>query len=104
MSDSDKQLAAIRDSGGRLVVLTERTWHEKIVRVHPDMRRELHRVLAVVESPDHSELDPRPGRMRFYGRAVGPSRWLLAVVSYEQEPARIITAFGVRKDPLLWKP
>jgi hypothetical protein len=45
-----------------------------------------------------------PDRKRFYRRDVGPSRWLLAVVSYEQEPARIITALAIRKDPKQWKP
>jgi hypothetical protein len=29
---------------------------------------------------------------------------LLVVVSYEQVPARIVTAFTRRKDPLQWDP
>ncbi len=41
--------------------------------------------------PDHVEPDALPARSRFYRHGVGPSRWLMAVVSYEQEPARIIT-------------
>jgi hypothetical protein len=44
------------------------------------------------------------GRTRFYRRDVGPSRWLMVVVSYEQEPARIITALANRKYPKGWKP
>jgi hypothetical protein len=48
---------------------------------------------------DHTEPDTLSGRTRFYRRDVGPSRWLLVVVSYEQEPARIITALANRKDP-----
>jgi hypothetical protein len=32
-------------------------------------------------------------RRRFYRRHIGPSRWLRVVVSYEQQPARIVTAF-----------
>ena len=43
-------------------------------------------------------------RTRFYSRNVGPSRWLLVVVSYEQRPARIITAVANRKDPKQSKP
>jgi len=50
------------------------------------------------------ELDALPGRTRFYRRDVSPSRWLLVVVSHEQEPARIITALANRKDPKGWKP
>jgi len=61
-------------------------------------------VLKTVTQPDHVEPDSRPDRRRFYRREVGPSRWLLAVVSYEQEPARIITALANRKDPKTWKP
>jgi hypothetical protein len=41
-------------------------------------------------------------RRRYYLKDAGPSRWLLVVVSYEQEPARIISAFGNRKDPPSW--
>jgi hypothetical protein len=51
-----------------------------------------------------TEPDALPARMRFYRRDVGPSRWLMAVVSYEQQPARIITALANRKDPKRWKP
>jgi hypothetical protein len=32
------------------------------------------------------------------------SRWLLAVVSYEQQPGRIVTALANRKDPKQWTP
>jgi hypothetical protein len=46
--------------------------------------------------------DPRDARVRYYRRHLGPSRWLLAVVSYEQEPARVITALATRKDPPSW--
>jgi len=53
--------------------------------------------------PDHIEPDPREARARHYRRGVGPSRWLLVVVSYEQEPARIVTALATRKDPTRWK-
>src|SRR5208282_4964141 len=34
-----------------------------------------------------------------YARGAGPSQWLLVVVSYEQTPARIVSAFANRKDP-----
>jgi hypothetical protein len=61
-------------------------------------------VMQTVERPDHAEPDHLPGRTRFYRHNIGPSRWLLVVVSYEQEPARIITAVANRKDPKTWKP
>ena len=61
-------------------------------------------VMETVAKPDHVEPDALPTRTRFYRRNAGPSRWLMAVVSYEQEPARIITALANRKDPKRWKP
>ena len=60
--------------------------------------------METVAHPDHVEPDALPARTRLYRRGVGPSRWLMAVVSYEQEPARIITALANRKDPKQWKP
>lgn len=82
----------------------DRIWHEKIARDHPEVVDHLDAVLEIVRRPDHVEPDPLEGRERFYRRDVGPSRWLLVVVSFEQEPARILTALATRKDPKRWKP
>ncbi len=86
------------------MVLLARIWEEKIIRDHPEMRPHLDEVLDAVATPDHVEPDPRAPRRRFYRREAGPSRWLLVVVSFEQEPGRIITAVAMRKDPKGWKP
>jgi len=60
-------------------------------------------ILQTVARPDHTASDPSyEDRTRYYGRDVGPSRWLLVVVSYEQTPARIVSAFANRKDPRSW--
>ena len=75
------------------MVLLTRIWEQKITRDHLDA------VLETVAQPDHVQPDAIPARTRFYRREVGPSRWLLAVVSYEQQPGRIITALANRKDP-----
>ena len=85
-------------------MLLLRIWDEKIARDHPELVGHLDGVIKTVAKPDHIEPDTLPSRTRFYRRDVGPSRWLLAVVSYEQEPARIITALANRKDPKGWKP
>jgi hypothetical protein len=56
-----------------------------------------------VLAPDHVAPDPIfEQRTRYYMCGVGPSRWLLVVVSYEQTPARIVSAFANRKDPKSW--
>jgi hypothetical protein len=100
----DAIVRSVHDSEGREVVLPVRIWEEKISRDHPELSGWLDEVLNAVARPDHVEPDSVLGRTRFYRRNIGPSRWLVAVVSYEQQPARIITALANRKDPKTSKP
>lgn len=104
MAPGEEYVARIVDRAGREVVLLSRIWHGKIIRDHPELADHLDAVIATVIRPDHVEQDGRPRRERLYRRNVGPSRWLLAVVSFEQEPARIVTAVANRKDPKQWQP
>jgi hypothetical protein len=84
-------------------VLDGRLWDEKIARDHPEIASHKDDALRAVSTPDHVAPDPASAkRKRFYVRDAGPSRWLLVVVSYEQKPARIISAFANRKDPKTW--
>lgn len=104
MGEEDRLLGQASDPDGRPVVLLARIWEEKIARDHPEVRDQIELVLGTVSAPDHVEADPLPRRRRYYRRGVGPSRWLLVVVSFEQMPGRIITALALRKDPKRWKP
>jgi len=104
VSSGDAVVASVVDASGREVVLLSRVWDEKIVRDHREMVGHRDALLETVAQPDHVEPDPIADRARCYRRNVGPSHWLVAVVSYEQEPARIITAFANRKDPRAWTP
>jgi hypothetical protein len=104
MSDQEPLAGEAHDSEGRAVVLPARIWDGKIIRDHPELERHLEQVLDTVNEPDHVESDPRPDRRRYFRRNVGPSRWLMVVVSFEQEPGRVITALALRKDPKRWKP
>ena len=91
------------DPNGARVVLPQTVWTEKVLVDHPEVVEHLSVILGIVAAPDHVAPDPQnPGRTRYYARDVGPSRWLLVVVSYEQVPARIVTAFANRKDPRSW--
>jgi hypothetical protein len=91
------------DPDGMPVVLLGRVWHAKVLRHHPEMKSHADIVLRAVAAPDHAAADPvYENRRRYYLRGVGPSRWLMVIVSYEQVPARIISAFGNRKDPRSW--
>jgi hypothetical protein len=104
MASEKLTAATVTDPDGREVVLLDRIWQDKITRDHPEMVDHLEALIETVAKPDHVEPDTLPDRSRFYRRGAGPSRWLLVVVSYEQEPARIITALANRKDPQRWKP
>jgi|SRR5579875_79619 len=104
MASNEPLAATVIDPDGREVVLLARIWEEKVARAHPELADHLEAVIETVAEPDHIEADALPDRTRFYRRGVGPSRWLMAVVSYEQQPARIITALATRKDPKQWKP
>jgi hypothetical protein len=91
------------DPAGARVVLDEVLWREKIVRDHPEINPHREDAMQAVSTPDHVALDPSfVDRKRYYAQGVGPSRWLLVVVSYEQTPARIVSVFANRKDPKSW--
>ena len=92
-----------RDPEGMRVIVPAGLWTGKVLRGHPELAPHLADVLRAVAEPDRVLPDPvYEGRWRHYLRGAGPSRWLLVVVSYEQEPARVISAFGNRKDPRSW--
>jgi hypothetical protein len=96
-------LRETQDSIGDRVVLLSRVWHGKIAVDHPEMASFIEEVLRAAHVPDHAESDPvHRDRTRYYSRGVGPSAWLVVVVSYEQKPARIVSAFANRKDPPAW--
>jgi hypothetical protein len=61
-------------------------------------------VFATVTQPQHRRPDSRTSRERYWRRGLGPSRWLLVVVDFSSQPARIVTAYGNRKDPPGWTP
>ena len=81
---------------GTRVVLYEDTWHRHVLRSHGELEPHLRDVLDTIASPDHRENDAWPHRERFFKRDVGPSRWLMVVVSSELEPTRIVTALGYK--------
>ena len=103
MASDEPRAATVSDPDGHEVVLLVRIWEDKVARDHPELVDQLDAVMQAVAKPDHVEPDALPARTRFYRRNVGPSRWLMAVVSYEQQPARSITALANRKDPKRWK-
>jgi hypothetical protein len=91
------------DPEGNRVVIPAAIWFGKVLRDHAELAPHLGDALRAISNPDHAIPDPAErGRRHHYLRHVGPSRWLLVVISYEQEPARLITAYPNRKDPESW--
>jgi len=102
-------LAEATTPEGKRVVLYEDTWREHILAPgegHGELAVHLDAVLCTISTPDYRDPDPRDGRERLYKRGIGPSQWLMVVVSFEQEPARIITAlgYGHGRSPAGWIP
>ena len=102
-------LAETSAPDGTRVVLYADTWREHVLDPHvghAELRSHLDAVLATVATPDHREDDERDGRQRFYKQKVGPTRWLMVVVSFEQEPACVVTAmgYGHGRSPAGWTP
>lgn len=66
-------------------------------------------VLATVTAGDgHRASASRPGpaaaARALLAEGLGPTRWLLAVIDFGTDPARIVTTYGNRKDPPGWTP
>jgi hypothetical protein len=105
MATPDEELVGEAwDLDGHRVVVPAAIWQGKVLIDHPELRFHLPDVLRAIYSPDHVLRDPKfKDRRQHYLRGAGPSRWLLVVLSYEQEPARLISAFPRRKDPDPWR-
>ncbi len=110
-ADARVSRAVLAETGtpdGVRVVLFADTWQDHIVASagHAELTPHLDAVLATVAAPDYRESDQREGRERFFKHDAGPSLWLLVVVDFGEEPARIVTALGYRhgRAPTGWIP
>ncbi len=80
------------------IVLTPEAWVH-IYRRHPELAAFRDDILLAVTAPEMTTGDHRyPARWWFYRSGVGPSRWLAVVVDFTEDPARIVTAHGFRKE------
>jgi hypothetical protein len=105
MATPDEELVGEAwDPEGNRVVIPADIWRGKVLESHPALSPRLREVLRAIYAPDL--ILPDPGfkeRRNHYLRGAGPSRWLFVVLSYEQEPVRLISAFPRRKDPDSWR-
>lgn len=80
------------------ILLTPAAWAH-ICRRHPELASFRDDILLAVSSPEKTTRDHRhAARWRFYRSGAGPSRWLAVVVDFTEDPARIVTAHGFRKE------
>lgn len=82
----------------REIVLTPNAW-KHICRRHRELAAFRDDILLAVSAPETTRRDHRyEARWRFYRSGAGPSRWLAVVVDFTEDPARIVTAHGFRKE------
>ena len=96
LARSEHELTSPTPSSLRRIIFAD-TWHDHILDPQVgrgEMAPHIDAVLRAFAAPDHREPDERPNRERFYKRDAGPSRLLMVVVDFEQEPARVVTALG----------
>jgi hypothetical protein len=87
----------VRTPAGEAVVLTAIGWRH-ILDGHSEMEIYRAEILETVASPHLVLDDPELGRKRFHRFGAGPSRWLRVIVDFNQCPALIVTAHGIRKE------
>jgi hypothetical protein len=80
------------DPDGRRVIFDKRTERHLNER-RPQMLAHMSAILGTVARPDARELDPAPGRERFYRRDLDALRWLRVVVDFRVSPGFVVTAF-----------
>ena len=72
------------DPEGRAVVFDERT-RRHLEDGRPELLDDVAAIMSTVARPDHRQLDPRPGRERFYRQDLDGGRWLRVVVDFTTE-------------------
>lgn len=88
-----------KDPEGREVVFDAGT-REHLMNRRPQLLDHIDAILDVVNVPDyHEEDDKRAGHERFYRQDLDPRRWLSVVVSFNETPAYVVTAWIQWSDP-----
>lgn len=93
-----KVRAAIDDSEGTTVELTEERW-DHIIERHREIEPFGEAVLRAVQAPDRR----MPGRLDneewYYLKTDEPSDWVKVVVAYSEERGHVVTAYATRSAP-----
>ena len=96
---SYEEAPRITDPEGREVVFDVGT-REHLMKRRPQLLDHIDAILDVVNVPDyHEEDDKRAGHERFSRQDLDPRRWLTVVVSFNETPAYVVTAWIQWSDP-----
>lgn len=91
--------AIMTDRWGRTVVLTEDRW-QHIIEGHRAMDGLDLALKSAVEGADQRHI--ARGAEKLFGKNLGPAKWLVAVVAYDESGrGTILTAYPQRRDPPL---
>lgn len=90
--------AAVNDSEGRAVVLTEERWGH-IVERHPEIQTLERTVMQAAQVPDYRVSGRVANEEWCYVKTEAPSNWLKVVVAYAEECGQIVTAYPRRSMP-----
>ena len=94
----DDLMAAMTDSRGRAVWLTEERW-QHIVDGHKEVERHLDVLKQCVQTAEKRSKGRYPGAEKLWVQDVGPSKWFCVVVRYEGRIGTIKTALPVKRGP-----
>jgi hypothetical protein len=92
----------VLDPAGRKVVFDGGTHLHMLDRSRDRLLDEIDVILGAVKDPTFREDDPIAGRERFYCYDFpADGSWLQVVVDFDENPARVVTAFVISNDPRL---
>ena len=77
--------------------MDDRAWNH-VLEQHVEMSEYLAETMAVIETPDYRQPDPRAGRERYFRRG-GPLGWIRVVTEFSGGVDRVVTAFPQSNDP-----
>lgn len=87
------------DPDGREVVFDVGT-REHLTDRRPELLDHIDAILDAVNLPDYrAEDDKRSGHERFYRQDLDPRRWLSVLVSFNEMPGYVVTAWIQWSDP-----
>ncbi len=94
----ENKTETLTDPLGRTVDLSEERW-KHITDGHPDMEGRQEEVKAAIEAAEKRTAGRFPDTEKLWARNLGPARWLIVVVRYEDSQGTVRTAHGSTKSP-----